>query len=636
MTMRTVIVGTAGHIDHGKSELVRALTGTHPDRLREERERGITIDIGFANLERPDLVLSFVDVPGHERFVKNMLAGASGIDLVLLVVAADESVRPQTREHFHICRLLGLSRGVIALSKIDLADPELAELAAAEVREFVAGSFLAEAEIVPVSARTGEGIPRLIEALERAAGTSAARDASAPARLPVDRSFAVRGFGTVVTGTLVAGTIRTGEELELLTAGRRVKVRGIETRGRAVPSVVAGQRTALNLHGVAHQEIARGDVLAEPGSLAPTSVFDAKISLLSDAPAPMRDLARVRLHAGTAEILARVRLLARSEMAPGEDGYAQFRLEKPAVLAPGDRFIFRRYSPPATIGGGVVLDAFPEKHRRADQGAARELARLTDADAAARAERLLAARGAAGLAPVELARRAGARWSELAERLAPALALGRVLVLGGAGGLAVSREGFEEVRGSARAILEEHHRKNPLRPGIGLEELRSRLVPGASPEGARALLAELERQGALRIERDLASLPDHRVALSAEESRLAEALSTIYRRASLAPPDAGEALAGLGAAGPRGEAVLAHLVREGALRRLRDGLIFHREALEDLRARIRDYRRRQDRIDVATFKELTGVSRKHAIPLLEYLDEERVTLRRGNERVILD
>ena len=323
-------------------------------------------------------------------------------------------------------------------------------------------------------------------------------------------------------------------------------------------------------------------------------------------------------------------------MAPGEDGYAQFRLEKPAVLAPGDRFIFRRYSPAATIGGGVVLDAFPEKHRRADQGAARELARLTDADAAARAERLLAARGAAGLAPGELARRAGARWSELAERLAPALALGRVLVLGGTGGLAVSREGFEEVRGSARAILEEHHRKNPLRPGIGLEELRSRLVPGASPEGARALLAELERQGALRIERDLASLPDHRVALSAEESRLAEALSTIYRRASLAPPDAGEALAGLGAAGPRGEAVLAHLVREGALRRLRDGLIFHREALEDLRARIRDYRRRQDRIDVATFKELTGVSRKHAIPLLEYLDEERVTLRRGNERVILD
>src|SRR5437867_1071211 len=337
--MKTVVIGTAGHIDHGKSELVAALTGPHPDRLREERERGITIDIGFANLPLPDVILSFVDVPGHERFIKNMLAGASGIDLVLLVIAADESVRPQTREHFHICRLLGLKRGVVALTKIDLADTELAELAEAEVLDFLKGSFLEAASIVRVSSRTREGIPALIQTLRSVAMDVPERESSERVRLPVDRSFTVKGFGTVVTGTLIAGSIRVGDELEVLTAGRRVKVRGVEVHGKAVDVARAGQRTALNLQGVSHHEIERGDLLASPGTFEPTSMFDAQVSVLSDAPTALDDLARVRLHAGTAEILARVRPLGEADLAPGGRGYAQFRLERPAVLVPGDRFI---------------------------------------------------------------------------------------------------------------------------------------------------------------------------------------------------------------------------------------------------------------------------------------------------------
>jgi selenocysteine-specific elongation factor len=632
--MKTVIIGTAGHIDHGKSELVAALTGTHPDRLREERERGITIDIGFASLAQPDVVLSFVDVPGHERFIKNMLAGASGIDLVLLAVAADESVRPQTREHFHICRLLGLSRGVIALTKSDLAGPELAELAREEVREFVKGSFLESAPIVLVSARTREGIPELVDALTAAAMAVPERPAHDRARLPVDRSFTVKGFGTVVTGTLVAGTIEAGNELEVLPISRRVKVRGVEVHGESVPRARAGQRTALNLQGISHEEIVRGDLLAEPGAFEPTSMFDARVSVLTEAPAPLEDLDRVRLHAGTAEILARVRPLGAEELAPGASGYAQFRLERPAILVPGDAFIFRRYSPAATWGGGIVIDAFPAKHRRADGDAARELERMADAPLEDRAERFVMTASEGGITPGELARRLAQPWPRIATALAPALRGGALRAVGTGPDLLISRDGWTALRERARRVLTAHHAASPMSPGLPLEEMRGRLTAVVPAEGARAALAALAGEGALRIEKDIAALPEYRVSLEGEDARLAEALSRVFREAGLNPPDAATALAGLGA-GARGEPLLAHLVRTGDLRRLRDGLIFHREALEDLRGRLREYRKRSETIDVAAFKDLAGVSRKNAIPLLEHLDEERVTLRRGNERVIL-
>ncbi|HKC13729.1 MAG TPA: selenocysteine-specific translation elongation factor, partial [Vicinamibacteria bacterium] len=362
--MRSFIVGTAGHIDHGKSGLVQALTGTDPDRLKEEKERGITIDLGFAHLAlAEDVVASFIDVPGHERFVRNMLAGAHGIDAVLLVVAADESVMPQTREHFHICRLLGVPRGLVALTKCDLADADSQALAEMEVRELLAGSFLDGRPIVRVSARTGVGLERLRAALLELARESPPRGAGGLLRLPVDRVFTLRGFGTVVTGTLVSGALNVGEEVEILPSGRRARVRGVQIHGESVETAAAGNRTAVNLAGLEVEDLARGDVLARPGTLRPTRMLDAELTLLPGEKA-LADQSRVRVHVASAEALGRVRLLGGGRVEPGHTALVQLRLERPVAAGRGDRLIIRSYSPAATIGGARVLDSLPPARRR--------------------------------------------------------------------------------------------------------------------------------------------------------------------------------------------------------------------------------------------------------------------------------
>jgi len=383
--IRQIVVGTAGHIDHGKSQLVRALTGTDPDRLREEKERGITIDLGFASLDLEDGTrLGFVDVPGHERFVKNMLAGVGGIDLVLLVIAADESIKPQTREHFDICRLLRVPRGLVVLTKRDLVEGDLLDLVRLEVREFVAGSFLEAAPVIAVSSRTGEGLGDLRAALGRAASEGPVREAAALMRMPVDRSFSIKGFGTVVTGTLLAGTIREGDEVVLLPRGLTARVRGLEAHNRATPQALAGQRTAVNLQGLAAESIERGDLLTVPGVLEPSHLLDVRLECLERAPAAIKDLARVRLHHGAAEIMARVRILEGGAVPPGGEAFAQLRLERPVAALPGDRFILRRYSPVVTIGGGAVLHNRPPKLRAGAAAARERFARLADPDPATR------------------------------------------------------------------------------------------------------------------------------------------------------------------------------------------------------------------------------------------------------------
>src|ERR1043166_6041104 len=387
--MRSVIVGTAGHIDHGKTALVRALTGVDADRLPEEKRRGITIDLGFAELDLGDVRVGFVDVPGHERFVKNMLAGAHGIDLVALVVAADEGVMPQTREHFDICRLLGVRAGLVVITKTDTVDEELLELVRAEADELVAGSFLEGAPVVAVSSRTGAGVEELKSKLHEAALAVPARDSDAVTRLPVDRSFTMRGFGAVVTGTLVAGEIAEGQELELLPAGARVRVRGLQGHGAAGKAATAGQRTAVNLGGVEAASVVRGMVLAPAGRLSPTQIMDARVSVLNDAPRALKTRQRVRVHHGTAEVLARVVVLEAAgepgEIAPGASGLVQLRLESPVVALPGDRFILRTYSPQRTVAGGEVLDAHAPKHRGRERASARErLASLEGATASGR------------------------------------------------------------------------------------------------------------------------------------------------------------------------------------------------------------------------------------------------------------
>ncbi len=629
-----LVVGTAGHIDHGKTALVRALTGIDTDRLREEKERGITIELGFAPLDLAGWRIAFIDVPGHERFVKTMLAGASGIDAVLLVVAADESVRPQTREHFEICRLLEVPRGIVAMTKADLAPEDLRSVTRADIAELVAGSFLEGAPVIAVSVRSGEGLEDLRAALAGLAASARPRPADGPARLPVDRSFTLRGFGTVVTGTLVAGSIHIGEELVLLPSGRTARVRSLQVHGEPVERAVAGQRTAVNLQGISPEEAPRGETLASPGTLPVGSLVDLEIEMLADAPAPLRNNERVRLHAGTRELLGRVRLLEGERLEPGGRGLAQIGLEAPMAVARGDRVILRRYSPQRTVAGGRVVDPVPPKRRR---GGA-PLASLRVFAAAADRERirlLVAEGGAAGATLPVLAHRSGLRAPEVESTVAALEQEGVLHLLRAEPRRALAAEALAVLTARARGLLEHFHEREPLRPGMPREELRARLVPGAPADVFRALLELLADAGSLAILQDLVALPGHAPRVGGEEARLRAALESAIRDAGWDPPSR-EALAAIGAArGAAGERMLHLLQREGLLVRLSDGRYVHTASLAALRSALYEFRKMSEIISIAAFKDLIGVSRKNAIPLLEHLDAERVTVRRGNDRYIM-
>lgn len=639
--MRSIIVGTAGHIDHGKTSLVRALTGVDADRLPEEKRRGITIDLGFAELDLGETRVGFVDVPGHERFVKNMLAGAHGIDLVALVVAADEGVMPQTREHFDICRLLGVRAGVVAVTKADMVEEELLELVREEVAELVAGSFLEGAPVVALSSVTGAGLAEFKETLRALALRVAPRAADCVARLPVDRAFTMRGFGAVVTGTLVAGEISEGEEMELLPAGARARVRGVQVHGAAVKAARAGQRTAVNLGGVETSFIERGMTLAPAGRLRPTQILDARVEVLGSAPRPLRSRQRVRVHIGAAEALARVAVLEETgEVAPGALGFAQLRLEAPIVALPGERFIIRSYSPQQTVAGGEVLDAHAVKRRgRERQRARARLASLVEAGASGRVVYFVETAGEGGLRRAELAARTG--WRD--EALDAALKeVGESSTIVEAEGALVSREVFDELLRKTQAELVAHHAREPLARGMARETLRERLFARAAPEIFRAVMREGEARGALVSERDIARLSSHRLELAPEDAALRDRLEKIYRDAALEVPALEEALDAAATAGSggreRARKILHLLLDAGALVRVRDGLVFHRDALAGLVAAMRAYAERHEPerlMDMAAFKELSGVSRKYAIPLLEYFDRERLTRRAGDKRVIL-
>jgi selenocysteine-specific elongation factor len=638
--MRSVIVGTAGHIDHGKTSLVRALTGVDADRLPEEKRRGITIDLGFAELDLGDVRVGFVDVPGHERFVKNMLAGAHGIDLVALVIAADEGVMPQTREHFDICKLLGIKSGLVVLTKTDMVDEELLELVRAEAEELVAGSFLEAAPVVAASARTGQGIEELKARLREAALNVPVRSSDAVTRLPVDRSFTMRGFGAVVTGTLVAGEVTEGQELELLPAHARVRVRGVQVHGAGVREAHAGQRTAVNLSGVEAAGVERGMVLAPVGRLQPTQIIDARVTLLEDAPRTLRTRQRVRVHHGAAEVLARVAVLEESgEIEPGMNGLAQLRLEAPVVALPGDRFIIRSYSPQHTVAGGEILDAHAAKHRGRERAVARaRLSALADADHAGRLAFFVESAGERGLRRAEAAARTGWRDEVLDAALAERRERGAFF---DAEGVLVNAEVFGRLLRATIEEVEGHHRREPLSRGLARETLRERVLTHAPPELFRAVLRRAEVQGALVSERDLVRSSRHSLELSPADESLRNRLEQIYREAACEAPSLDEAFARAGEPAGRREhlrKILQLLIDSGALVRVREDLFFHREALDGLIAALRDYAARhapERLIDVAAFKELSGVSRKYAIPLLEYFDRERITRRAGDKRIIL-
>ena len=619
--MKNIIIGSAGHIDHGKTALVRALTGIDTDRLKEEKQRGISIDLGFAHLQISQNVrLGFVDVPGHERFIKNMLAGVGGIDLVLFVIAADESIKPQTREHFDICRLLGIRNGIVVLTKSDLVDDDLIELVRLEVDEFVRGSFLENAPMVAVSSTTGAGLAELRAEIEKKAASVPEKNASQYFRLPIDRAFSMRGFGTVVTGTLVSGSVRVEQEVEMHPARQRLRVRGIQVHGASVPEATAGQRTALNIAGVEAAEMRRGMLLAEAGRFHATTQVDCVFELLASAK-PLKHRAPVHFHAGTAEVEAEMRRLRGTDsLAPGARDYVRFLLSEPLLLVPGDRFIVRMFSPVVTIGGGTVLDIAAPRRAGPERMRTLESALLGERIA------LLVSEARYGMGMSELVARTGLLEADIrkAAEAAPVI-------------------GFESPQfwlldskwaaGQLEAIhetLKQFHRKNPLLGGLSKQELRSKQLPGAP---AWLLDALLTRAKTLAADGETVRLASHQISLKQDEADASAKIEHAFRAAGLEVPSMNEVLGKSGVEPKSARNILQLLLRDKRLVRVSDELVFHASAIRSLRELLA--KKKGARFAVPEFKDWTGVSRKYAIPLLEFLDREHVTRREGDARVVL-
>lgn len=629
--MKHIIIGTAGHVDHGKTALIKALTGIDTDRLKEEKERGLSIELGFAHLELPSGVRAgIVDVPGHERFLKNMLMGAGGTDVVLLIVAADEGVMPQTLEHLDILRLLHVPAGLIVLTKVDLAeDEEWLALVEEEVRQAVAGTFLAQAPIVRVSAVTGEGIEALRAHLDRVAVAVRARSADGPFRLPVDRVFTMPGFGTVVTGTVASGRVRVGDAVELQPSGRATRVRGVQSHGQKAEEAVAGSRAALNLAGVEVEEVTRGDVCATPGTLRATQLVDARLQLLPRLDRPLANRTRIRLYAGTAEVLGRVTLLDREALAPGESGLVQFRLEAPTALAKGDPFVVRLYSPLVTLGGGVVLQPEARKHRRFQEEV---LDSLRVRESGAPIDLLERAVFEAGEAGITMAALAQALQRPVAEVRADAeVLLEEEELLALSAQAVIHRQRWETLRERLQQTLEAFHQANRLREWMPREELRARAARGIPGGTFGLILQRLAAEGAIETQGEGVRRAGHRVTLDPAQEALAARLEERLRESLFSPPTLADLTT---AEGPAAREVLNALVETGRAARVSEGLYLHRDAVEQIKELVAAHISKQGRITAADFRDLTNSSRKYAVPILEYLDSIRFTRRVGDERVL--
>ncbi len=637
-----VIVGTAGHIDHGKTALVKALTGTDADRLPEEKRRGITVDLGFAEMSIGDVHFGFVDVPGHERFVKNMLAGASGVDLILLVVAADEGVMPQTREHFDICRLLGIKTGIVVLTKSDLVDRETEQLARLEVSELVAGSFLENAPVVSVSARNGNGIESLKTNLLHVSQQLVRGHGEGIARLPIDRSFSVKGFGAVATGTLASGELIEGRDMELMPDRKKVRVRGLQTHGHSVNRASTGQRVAVNLGGIDHARITRGVVLTEIDGLEPTQILDTQVEVLKTASRPLRSRQRVRVHIGTIEALARLQVLNDSgEIEAGKTDLVQIRLEVPVVAVPGERFIIRSYSPQATIAGGSVIDPLGVKHRRKDLAETRQLLldlQRAHGDHPQTTEILIRTAASNGMGFDELKTRTGLNKDTLQTAVDAVIADGSIV---DTGGIYVSKVYFETLFNDVVARLAAFHKNEPLARGVSREVIRESVLKRSRPEVFQAVINALASNETIGIDKEMLRLTSHQVELSPSDAALREAILERYRGAGLEVPKLVEVLADSASAAGRSPQhagrFLQMLLEAGAIVKATEEFYFSKDVIDALVVRLRrEAATTGDRvIDVAKFKEIAGVSRKYAIPILEYLDREHITARAGDKRVIL-
>jgi len=632
--MKQIILGTAGHIDHGKTTLIKALTGIDTDRLKEEKERGITIELGFAHLTLPNgQELGIVDVPGHEKFVRHMVAGATGIDIVALVVAADEGVMPQTREHLEICELLKVKQGLVVLTKTDMVeDGDWLDLVQEDIHDFLQGTFLASAPIIPVSAARGEGLEQLLEKLQILSETVEPRPSSGDFRLAVDRVFTMKGFGTVVTGTAISGKTETGDTLLVYPQMVKTKVRGIQVHNREVNKAVSGQRTAINLQGLEKAALERGNVLATPDSLVSSYMVDVRLQHLENAPRVLKNRAKVRFHTGTSEIIGTLILLDTDELKPGASAYAQVRLDKQVVVRNGDRFVLRSYSPMQTIGGGQILHPTPKKRKRMVAETLEALAVLERGESGEMLDLYLKEGGSGGIGERALSILANVSQKELRGLLQDMMSRGEAIQFDREIPRFVHREAFENLRQLLLGHLDAFHRKEPLRAGINKEELFGRLPRGADAKLFNELIQRLTRQGEIIQEKDLVRLSSHQIALAGKQDEVREKIESIYREAGLQPPFFREVAHSLGV--PDGEArqILTWMLEQGLLIKVKEDMYFHFGAIDELKQQLLDLFEKQEEISTPQFKELTQTSRKYTIPLLEFLDTTRFTIRVGDVR----
>jgi selenocysteine-specific elongation factor len=642
--VKNLIIGTAGHIDHGKTALVRALTGIDTDRFEEEKRRGITIDIGFAHLDLGDYRLGFIDVPGHEKFVKNMLAGIGGVHLLLLIVAADESVMPQTLEHLQICQLLDIPKGLVVITKKTLVDEDLVSLVKEEIKDLTQGTLLEGAPIVAVDSIEGDGIPQLLESIKTEADQIDRNRLEFDAknrifRLPVDRVFSVRGFGTVVTGTTLWGELKKDNQVAVYPSQEIAKVRGIEVFNTSSSSALPGQRTAVNLSNIDKQDLNRGMTLSIPAVPKSTNVFDASIRVIRNAPGPLRNRSPVRIHHGSAELIGRVRLLDSRVLEPGQSGMVQLRTDAPLLCFPGDHLILRRYSPLTTVGGGIVLNNAPRKHRKSELPDLLEQLTLLEQAMAGSVEKwgpllcelIVEEAGSAGAHSKELVARTGFSESYIRSVLP---SIPSLMVVSRMPLLALHRKPLEELNSEIVQVLSQYHEAKPLGPGFSKEELKKRLMPGGSSACFQFVLKRLEEAKAIVVDGKYIRLRHHRADLDREQEKIREEILLLVRQAGFQIATLDETLGKLGKNRRGAREVAFHMLSAGQLIRISESLIVTQDILDQLAEGLKAKFPEGRTFTVPEFKNLFSISRKYAIPLLEFLDRERITSRTGDKRKV--
>ncbi|MFO8166207.1 MAG: selenocysteine-specific translation elongation factor [Thermodesulfobacteriota bacterium] len=631
--MKQIILGTAGHIDHGKTALIKALTGIDTDRLKEEKERGITIELGFAHLTLPNgLTLGIVDVPGHEKFVKNMAAGATGIDLVALIIAADEGIMPQTREHLDICSLLDIQHGIVIITKIDLVDQEWLTLVRDDISSFLSGTFMENSPIIEVSSKTGEGIRDLVKILGEYTEKVPEREPGNFFRLPVDRIFTMRGFGTVVTGTTISGHIKTGSEVTIYPKRRKSKIRGIQVHHHDVSSVKAGQRTAINLQGVEKESFTRGDVVAEKDSLKPTYMIDAVVNYLISNPKKLQNRAKVRFHCGTSEIIATVILLDKKELSPGNQCFVQFRLTRPTVVLKKDRFVIRSYSPIRTTGGGYVLNPLPVKKKRFSKEALQELIIFNEGSDEEIVEQYIKNSKLQGVSKTELAFLANLSKKDLDEIITLLVSNTVIFQIDRENDTFIHTEFYNKAKEDVLTILSDYHRRFPLKEGLVKEELRSKIPGTVKEKPFNKILNALIQDGTILKDKDIIKVKKHTVKLLHNQEILRKQIEEIYLREGLAPPyfkDLDQNIIQKG-----GKDLLEIMVKDGTLIKVKEDLYFHKMPLEELKRNLVTFLQAKGEITTPELKNVTGVSRKYTIPLIEYFDKTHLTVRIGDKRIL--